>query len=375
MKQNAMKILQNALPFWLSLTTIPVLLLSVYLGGYWYTLSFLYTWILMGTLDTFAGSNTENMDVNTKDADLFWYRLITIIWAPIQFVMIYGSIYYLTQVDLRTGEFIGLAISVGILSGSFGIVYAHELMHQRPAFERHLADLLMAMVMYGHFRSEHLLVHHKYVATPKDTVTARYNEGFHRFIKRVILQGLPSAWNAEKQMLARKKLSVWHRSNPFWKYVILKFAFLLLAVWIAGWAGFVFMLLQSLMAILSLELVNYVEHYGLTREHLGEGKYEHCKPRHSWNASHMITSFLMLNLQRHSDHHYKPDRRYPLLQTYGTDDAPQLPQSYPMMTMLALCPPVWRRRMNPRVRAWRRQFYPEITDWQDYNKGTNPMPR
>jgi alkane 1-monooxygenase len=375
MENKQMTLLRNAMPFWISLTTLPVLAFSMYMGGLWYLACFLYTWILMGSLDIFIGLNAKDKDVNTPHADLFWYRLITIIWAPIQFAVIFGAIYFVTQVELRTGEFIGLAISVGILSGSFGIVYAHELMHQRPAFERHLGDILMCMALYGHFRSEHLLVHHKYVATPKDTVTARYNEGFHRFIKRVIVDGVPSAWNAEREMLARRGLSVWHHRNPFWKYAALEIGFLALAIWIGGWAGFIFMLLQSTMAILSLELVNYVEHYGLTREHLGDGKYEHCKPRHSWNSAHMLTNFILINLQRHSDHHYKPDRRYPLLQNYGPEDAPQLPFGYPIMTLSALCPPLWRHRMNPRVRAWRKQFYPHITEWQDYNQATNPMPR
>jgi alkane 1-monooxygenase len=112
----------------------------------------------------------------------------------------------------------------------------------------------------------------------------------------------------------------------------------------------------------------------LTRRHLGNGKYEHVLPRHSWNASHRVSNWFLINLQRHSDHHYKPDRRFPLLQTYGPDEAPQLPFGYPAMTALAMVPPLWRRVMNPRVRAWRRQFYPDVTDWKPYNKGQLPLP-
>jgi alkane 1-monooxygenase len=121
--------------------------------------------------------------------------------------------------------------------------------------------------------------------------------------------------------------------------------------------------------------VNYVEHYGLTRRYLGDGRYEPVRPHHSWNADHKVTNWLLINLQRHSDHHYKPDRRFPLLQTYAADEAPQLPLGYPAMTALAMIPPLWRRRMNPRVRAWRRQFYPDVTEWGAYNKATNPLPR
>jgi alkane 1-monooxygenase len=132
---------------------------------------------------------------------------------------------------------------------------------------------------------------------------------------------------------------------------------------------------QAFTAMWQLELVNYVEHYGLTRKHLGDGKYEHVLPRHSWNASQLASNWLLINLQRHSDHHYKPDRRFPLLQTYDEDDAPQLPYGYPVMTAVAMIPPVWRRVMNPRVRAWRKKHYPEIKDWTPYKNATNPMPR
>ncbi len=107
---------------------------------------------------------------------------------------------------------------------------------------------------------------------------------------------------------------------------------LLLALIFGGWVGLALFLWQAFVAIWQLELVNYVEHYGLTRRHLGNGKYEHVLPRHSWNAAHRASNWLLINLQRHSDHHYKPDRRFPLLQTYGTDDAPQLPYGYPAMT-------------------------------------------
>jgi len=368
-------LLRNALPFWLSLTTIPVIILAAYLGGLWLFLSILHAWVLMGAWDAFEGLAQDNPDPQTPDGSLFWYRLITIIWFPIQFVMIYGLIYFAVNSDYAIWEKLLLMFSVGILSGSIGIVYAHELIHQRPKYERHLGDALMAMALYGHFRSEHLLVHHRYVGTPRDPVTARYNEGFHRFFPRVLWGCLKSAWGAERAMLARKDLPVWHRSNPFWKYATLQILFLLIAFWVGGWAGVGLFLVQAFSAISQLELVNYVEHYGLTRKYLGNGKYEHTKPHHSWNSAHKVTNYFLINLQRHSDHHYKPDRRFPLLQTYDADEAPQLPLGYPVMTAMATIPPLWRRRMNPRVRAWRKQFYPEITDWEAYNKATNPKPR
>jgi hypothetical protein len=147
-------------------------------------------------------------------------------------------------------------------------------------------------------------------------------------------------------MLARRGLPVWHRSNPFWRYAACRGAMLALALGLGGWEGLALFLWQAGVAVWQLELVNYIEHYGLTRRHLGEGKYEHVLPRHSWNASHRASNWLLINLQRHSDHHYKPDRRFPLLQTYAADEAPQLPYGYPVMTTLAMIPPLWKRVMN-----------------------------
>ena len=233
------------------------------------------------------------------------------------------------------------------MAGGIGIVYAHELMHQRTDLERWLGDLLLATVLYSHFRSEHLLVHHIHVGTPRDPVTARYNEPFHRFFARVLRQCPVSAFRAEKAMLARKGRP-WHdRANPFWRYWALQGAMILLVLAIGGLEGLGLFLVQAFFAVSLLELTNYIEHYGLTRKHLGGGKYEHVQPRHSWNASHRASNWLLINLQRHSDHHYKPEPPLSpaadLFRGGGAATALRLPA----MTAIALIPRLWRRHMNP----------------------------
>ncbi|MEP3344933.1 MAG: alkane 1-monooxygenase [Litoreibacter sp.] len=365
-----------AVPFWLSLVMIPLTLVGASQGGWWLALLPLYGWGMFTVLDAITGLNLDNADLETTEDDLFWYRAITIAWFPLQFLLIFGMIAYATRAPhLSGGEQIALFFGIGVVSGTIGINYSHELMHQKNRLERWLGDLLLASVLYSHFRSEHLLTHHRYVATPKDPVTARYNEGFHRYFPRVLRESVLSAWGAEKAMLERKNLPASDTSNPFYRYVALQAAMLLLAFMIGGWAGLGLFVLQAYIAIWQLELVNYIEHYGLTRKHLGEGKYEHVQPRHSWNAAHRASNWLLINLQRHSDHHYKPDRRFPLLQNHTAEDAPQLPYGYPVMTMAAMVPPVYRRIMNPKVRKWRAMYYPEITDWAPYKTATNPVPR
>jgi len=368
--------LRNALPFWMSLGTLPLAAIGATVGGWTVLLLPMFTWVLFDLLDLVVGLNEENADPATAEADLFWYRLITLVWAPLQLAMIFGTIWYVThRAHLSAVELALLFAGIGIVSGAVGIVYAHELMHQKNAGERWLGDILMASVLYSHFRTEHLRVHHLYVGTPRDAVTARYGEGFHRFFLRVMRSGLPSAWRAERALLARRDRPVWHRSNPFWRYGALQLAMLVAALALGGGLGLALFVWQALVAVWQLELVNYIEHYGLTRRHLGEGRYEHVLPRHSWNSAHKASNWFLINLQRHSDHHYKPDRRFPLLQTYPETEAPQLPWGYPLMGIVALIPPLWRRVMNPRVRAWRARHYPDITDWSDYNRGATPLPR
>lgn len=366
----------NALPFWMSLGMIPLAVIGALYGGLAVLLLPLYGWTMVTLLDAALGLDTASHDPATPERDLFWYRLITLVWFPVQAATIFAMIWWVTHTDhLSTLEIVVLFFGMGVISGTVGLVYAHELLHQKNRLERWMGDLLLANVLYSHFRSEHLLVHHWYVGTPADAVTARYNEGFHRYFLRVLRECPVSAWKAEARRLARAGRSPWHRSNPFWRYAALQLAMLALAFGLGGWTGLGLFLFQALVAVWQLELTNYVEHYGLTRRHLGDGRYEHVLPRHSWNATHTASNWLLINLQRHSDHHYKPDRRFPLLQTYSADEAPQLPLGYPAMTAMAMIPPLWRRRMNPRVKAWRRKFYPDITDWRSYNKGLTPRPR
>lgn len=364
-----------ALPFWLSLTLIPVILTAAFLGGWWLAVIPVYTWGLFSLLDGLLGANEQNQDPNTPRENLTAYHLVTLLWPPLQFLLLFGLLYLAPRSEMSTPELIGLFFGVGIATGTIGINYAHELMHQRHRLDRWFADLLLAMVLYSHFRSEHLLVHHRYVGTPRDAVTARYNEGFHRFFARVLTTCPRSAFQAEAAMLARKDLPATHLSNPFWKYAALQLSMLVFAFLLAGPLGVGLFLIQAFTAIWQLELVNYIEHYGLTRRHLGEGKYEHVGPHHSWNAAHKASNWLLINLQRHSDHHYKPDRPYPLLQTYDADTAPQLSYGYPVMTVLAMVPPAWRRVMNPKVRDWRQRYYADIEDWTAYKTASNPMPR
>ena len=363
----------RALPFATPFFLVPLICYGATQGGLAASSIPLATWTTYTLLDRSFGQNLENLDPNTSEKELFWYKSITWIWPPIQFVMLFSLIWYATNTThLSNLDLVNLFFGVGVITGTLGINYSHELMHQKPRYERNMGDFLLSMVLYSHFRSEHLLVHHIHVGTPRDPVSARYNESFWHYFPRVLHQCWRSAFRAEAAQLARKKLPWYHRSNPFFRYALLQGAMLGLAFGLGGWLGVALFAWQALIAVWHLELVNYVEHYGLTRKYLGAGKYERVLPRHSWNAAHKGSNWLLINLQRHSDHHYKPNRRFPLLQTYSEDEAPQLPYGYPVMVVAALVPRIWRRMMNRRVQQWRARYYPEVTDWSDYNRGALP---
>ena len=362
--EKQLQSLHRALPFWISMSLVPCVIIAARYGGLALALPPVLGWFGFSLLDAVVGRDSDNADPDTPADKLRLYRLVTLIWFPIQLALVFGTIAYVSGSDHLSGlEKILLFFGVGVASGTIGINFSHELMHRQSRGERWLADLLLAMVMYSHFRSEHLHVHHTYVGTPHDAVTAPYNEGFARFFPRVLWKPLRSAWRTEARRLSKRGLSRLHRSNPFWRYWALQGLYIIAALAIGGWAGLALFFYQAFVAIWQLELVNYIEHYGLTRKLLDNGKYEPIAPRHSWNASHRASNWLLINLQRHSDHHYKPARPYPLLQHYQDGEAPQLPYGYPLMTVIAMWPPAWRRMMNPRVHKWRAMYYPEVTDW------------
>ena len=179
--------LGDALPFWASLALIPVVIYAAIHGGWAILLVPASTWVLFSGLDAAFGKEERNIDPETETSHLVWYAAITRIWPFVQGALLLGTLAYVPSAEhLSLLEKFGVFFGVGVLSGTVEITYAHELMHQPGRLNRWLGDLLLGMVFYGHFRSEHLLVHHRYVGTPRDAVTARYNEGFPAFFVRVL---------------------------------------------------------------------------------------------------------------------------------------------------------------------------------------------
>ncbi len=277
-----------------------------------------------------------------------YYKYITYAYIPTQFALTIAGAVLVAGGGLATWELVGLILTVGTING-IGINTAHELGHKTGRLDRTLAKLTLAPVAYGHFFVEHNRGHHKNVATPMDPASSRMGESFWRFLPRTVIGSVRSAWTLETARLKRQGKATWSPHNEVlqsWALTVLLFGSLVL---ILGPVVLPFLLLQAAYGASLLEVINYIEHYGLLREKQENGRYERCQPHHSWNSNHVVTNLVLYQLQRHSDHHANPTRPFQALRHF--DSAPQLPSGYASMLIAAYIPPLWYRLMDPRVVA------------------------
>lgn len=291
--------------------------------------------------------NPPQQAVKRLERDRFYTHALYA-FVVLQWVATALGVWLAAQPDLAWHERLGLMLNVGIVNG-LGINVAHELGHKKARMDNWMARISLLPTCYGHTRVEHNRGHHYMVATPEDPVSARFGESFWAFLPRTLIGTLRSAWRLEARRLSRRGLPAWHAGNE----VVQAHAatlLMLIAVWVllGAWA-LLFMLVQAALAIGLLELVNYVEHYGLLRRKGPDGAYERCQPEHSWNSNCVVSNLLLFHLQRHSDHHAHPVRPYQVLRHF--DSSPQLPTGYAGMVMLACFPRWWFAVMNPLVIA------------------------
>jgi alkane 1-monooxygenase len=243
---------------------------------------------------------------------------------------------------------VGLALTVGLVGG-VGINTAHELGHKRDDTERWLSRVALAQTWYGHLFIEHNRGHHSRVATPEDPASSRFGESFWAFLPRTVVGSVRSAWALERDRLRRNGLPAVHPRNKIlqaWAMAVVLYGVL---IGVLGTRVIPFVLIEVVFGFSLLEVVNYLEHYGLARQRVANGRYERTMPWHRWNSNHVASNLALFNLERHSDHHANPTRRYQTLRHF--DEAPQLPSGYGLMLGLAYVPPVWRMVMDKRVLA------------------------
>lgn len=309
--------------------------------------------VVIPVLDHVVGADKEN----PPDRALTWlesdrfYRWVTYLYLPGQYLSLVFACWLWAGggwVDLTLLDEIGLMATVGIIGG-VSISAAHELGHRRARLERRLSKIALAQTCYGHFFVEHNRGHHARVATAEDPASSRFGEGLYRFIPRSVVGGLRSAWELERIRFRRAGTSHWSLRNDVlnaWLLTVVLFA--TMTVWF-GASVLPWLIGQAVIGACMLETVNYLEHYGLRRQRNSDGRYERVRAAHSWNSNTVVANVVLFHLQRHSDHHAHPIRRYQTLR--HSDEAPQLPTGYTTMMLLALVPPLWRRVMDWRVLA------------------------
>ncbi len=296
-------------------------------------LPLIFVFIGIPLLDFIIGEDKKNPN-ETQEQN--WKKFS--IWGPAvyYYVITHFAILVLGIVQSRgasISDTIILSIIVGLYTGGLGITVGHELCHKKEKIHRFFADLLLASVCYQHFAIEHVRGHHLEVSTPNDPASSRRNENVYTFLIRTITGSFIHALKID--------------SKGVFKGIFISILFSIGIFIFGGIQALCFFLLQSFVAIILLELVNYVEHYGLTRKQLPNGRFEKVLPIHSWNSSHKFSNSLLFNLQRHSDHHALAHLPYTVLK--NQDSAPQLPSGYPGMIMLSLLPPLWFKHMNQRL--------------------------
>lgn len=319
---------------------------------FWWLGPFL-TFVVIPVMDYLVGESldesTEN-ELKSMESDPF-YRRATDLYLPAQYAALIFACWLWAgggRLEMSAGGNIALMFTVGIVGG-VAINAAHELGHKREKAERRLSKLALTQTGYGHFFVEHNRGHHLRVATLEDPASSRLGEGLYRFILRSVAGGMRSAWNLERRRLARLGRSPWSLRNEVVSgWLMTAGLYIGLAVWfgpiVLPWlAG------QAIIGFCLLETVNFLEHYGLRRQRTANGRYEPVRPAHSWNSDTLVANVFLFHLQRHSDHHANPRRRYQTLRP--SEEAPQLPAGYGTMIVLALVPPLWRRVMDPRVLA------------------------
>ena len=341
---------------WLISVFMPIFpLMGVFIfyrtGAEWtLCLPLMINYSLMPLLDWLIGSDSNNPPeelVPQLEADKY-YRYLTYLTVPLHFVALFIFAYVVGTNDLSWWSILVTAIIAGGYSG-LGINTAHELGHKQTGIEKLLAKITLAVPAYGHFCVEHNRGHHVLVATPDDPASSRLGESIYAFTLREIPGTFKRGWELEKSRLQKQGKSSWSIDNDILQSYAMSAVLQGALIYAFGWIMVPFLAVHNFWAWYQLTSANYIEHYGLLREKKDNGRYERCQPYHSWNANFIMTNLALFHLQRHSDHHANPARRYQSLRNFK--DIPELPNGYYGMYLLAYIPWLWYRVMDHRVLA------------------------
>lgn len=323
---------------------------SIYPQQWLFWVPVVFSYVLVPVIDMFLKEDVNNPPeqvISTLEADRY-YKWVSYLLVPVFFVSLILSIWAVYHYDLAWHSILAITITAGFVSG-LAVNAGHEMGHKKSRLDQFMARFCLAVPAYGHFSIEHNAGHHAQVATPEDSASARFGESVYRFALREVPGGIRRAIRLENARLARKErgfFSIHNQILQSWLITLVLYTALVLSF---GTAALLVLAIHTPFAWWQLTCANYVEHYGLLRAKREDGSYERCQPKHSWNSNHLFSNLLLMHLQRHSDHHAYPARHYQSLRHF--DEAPQLPNGYFGMFLIAYVPPLWRKVMDKRVLA------------------------
>lgn len=329
-----------------ALTPIGLFAAGVWGGGYWAIAGLVYMTGFAAVMDKitgmFLGDSDDGRAFPAADGLLVVLGLGAVALVP-------AVVWAVAASDLPIWARVAIFLGAGLWLGQVANSTAHELIHRQNRWLFRLGALVYSVLLFGHHTSAHRFVHHRHAASRDDPNTARFGEGYYHFFRRAWIGSFRSGWAAEsKRRLTRQK-----GLHPYVWYIGVAGLCLIAGFMIAGVWGALAWGALGLHAQSQLMLSDYVQHYGLERRQLPDGRLEPVSIEHSWNAPHWFSSAYMLNAPRHSDHHAHPSRPYPALRLPNADLAPTLPWPLPVACMIALVPPLWKRAIRPHLKPWR----------------------
>ena len=334
--------------------TIPVTVFIAFnMNGYWTFLPLLVFFGLVPLLELLLAPDKENMDKKLADDEKnkTIYDYILYGTLPIQVGFLVYFFLIIGETPYGSLEYIGRITAMGFMCGVVGINVGHELGHRHKRWEQFMGEILLLTSLDTHFLPYHNAGHHRNVATPGDSATARKNELLFVYWIRSHYGSYIEAWQLENSRLKGLGKSSFSLQNRMVVYSIANIILITAVYFIFSWSVLLAFLCAASIGILLLETVNYIEHYGLLRKKNEHGRYEAVRHHHSWNSDHPIGRTLLFNLSRHSDHHYNGSKKYQILKSH--EKSPQMPTGYPGMMILAVLQPLWFLVMNRRLKEFR----------------------
>jgi alkane 1-monooxygenase len=321
-----------------------ITLLGNSLGGWWVISNLIFSLVILAVLEFFLPEDKSNEHDRTgmiPDLILYTHFILQI--------LVLSALMLSISRDRITGwQLVFAALSTGVHAGSSSIIVAHEMIHRKAALWQIPGRILLLSAGNIYFYIEHLRVHHKWVGTPKDAATARHGESVYTFFFRSVAGQIRSAWNLEKERLKQKGSFLFDpRNYVFFSVIVISLVLAMLYLFI-GIVAVCVMAGQFMVANFLLEYTNYIEHYGLERKGV-----ERVNAELSWQSDKVLSRFLLIDLSRHSDHHFYASKPYHILDSHK--ESPVLPAGYASCIYLAMIPSLWFRRIHPLLEEFQRR--------------------